>query len=101
MSAFLILSAMTSALLLVMAALMDRRAIGAGGDGKPWRLRLAVALSALMTVPVAWVIWTAAGAMPAANLAVAAALWHGAWYFLFAFWIHSRTRRAARDQTKA
>ena len=101
MSAFLTLSAMTSALLMLMAALMDRRAVQAGRLGQVTVLRGATVLSALFTLPVAWVVWQAAGAMQAVLLLVVSALWHAAIYFLFAFWIKSLSRRVARGQPKA
>lgn len=101
MSAFLTLSAMTSALLLLMAALMDGRAVRAGSAGQPRLLRAATVLSALATLPVGWVVWLAAGGLSLAGLTLAAVLWHGALYVFFAYWIHSLSRRVARNQTKA
>ena len=102
MSAFLILSAMTSAMVLLMAALMDRRRLHAGAAQPVRILRAGAVLSALFTLPVAWVIWTAAGVMPAVNLIIAAVLWHAALYFLLSYWIKSLSRSLlARGQSKA
>ncbi len=102
MSAFLILSAMTSAMALLLAALMDRQRLRSGATRPGRILRAGVVLSALCTVPVAWVIWMAAGVMPAVNLIVASVLWHAALYFLLFFWIKSLSRRlVARGQSKA
>ncbi|OYU17715.1 MAG: hypothetical protein CFE34_14345 [Rhodobacteraceae bacterium PARR1] len=102
MSAFLILSAMTSAMVLLLAALMDRQRLRSGGMPPVRILHWATVLSALSTLPVAWVIWMAAGVMPLVNLILASALWHVALYFLLSYWIKSLSRRlVARGQSKA
>ena len=101
MSAFLTLCAMTSALLMLMAVLMDRRAVRAGITRQPRLLRVATGLSVLATLPVAWVVWQVAGGLSVAALTLAAVLWHGALYLFFANWIHSLSRPVVRGQTKA
>ncbi len=102
MSAFLTLSAMTSVMVLLLAALMERRRLGVA-TAPPLRiLRAGCVLSALFTLPVAWVIWMAAGVMPAVGLILAAVLWHAALYFLLSYWIKSLSRRpTAQGQSKA
>lgn len=102
MSAFLTLSAMTSAMVLLLAALMDRRRLRGGATSAVRMLPVGCGLSALFTVPVAWVIWMAAGLMPAINLIIASVLWHAALYVLLSYWIKSLSRRqTARGQSKA
>ncbi len=102
MSVFLILSAMTSAMVLLLAALMDRRRLSVGTTPPVRILRAGAVLSALFTLPVAWVVWVAAGGMPAVNLIIAAVLWHAALYFLLSYWIKSLSRRqTAQGQSKA
>jgi hypothetical protein len=102
MSAFLILSAMTSAMVLLLAALMDRQRLRSGGMPPVRILRWALVLCAFFSLPVAWVIWMAAGAMPAINLILAALLWHAMLYFLLSYWIKSLSRSLlARGQSKA
>lgn len=102
MSAFLILSAMTSAMVLLFAALMDRRRLGVRTTQPVRVLGAGSVLSALFTLPVAWVIWMAAGVMPAINLILASVLWHAALYFLLSYWIKSLSRRqTAQGQSKA
>lgn len=102
MSAFLILSAMTSAMVLLLAALMDRQRLRSGGLPPVRILHWALGLCALGALPVAWVIWMAAGGMPAVNLILAAVLWHAMLYFLLTYWIKSLSRSlVARGQSKA
>jgi hypothetical protein len=102
MSAFLTLSAMTSAMVLLLAALMHRRRLRSGATQPVRILRAGSVMSALFTLPVAWVIWVAAGLMPAINLIIASVLWHAALYFLLSYWIKSLSRRqTAQGQSKA
>lgn len=99
MPVFLILSATTSALMLLMGALMERRWRLAGRTGRA--LLGAVILSALLSLPVLWVIRVAEGPMAALIGGIGMLAWHLAGLWLFSRFLSTVSRPAGpRDARK-